>query len=135
MPDCVSLVQYRTCSGIIRFFHSGTRLTRCRTVCHSSILAFLYICTWTLTWACSIDMDIDIDMNMQYGHGHGHAAWTWTYSMGVCAILLQLYTSTECLKRAYTSPRSFLRICYLRKIMVLIIIYNFYVNSFYLKLI
>jgi hypothetical protein len=29
---------------------------------------------------------------------------------GVCAILLQLYTSMECLKRLYTSPGPFLEI-------------------------
>jgi hypothetical protein len=27
MPDCVSLVRYRTCSGIVSFFQSGTGLT------------------------------------------------------------------------------------------------------------
>ncbi len=37
MPDCVSLVRYRTCSGIVSFFQSGTGLTGCRRVRHSSI--------------------------------------------------------------------------------------------------
>jgi hypothetical protein len=37
MPDCVSLVRYRACSGIISFFQSGTGLTKCRTVRHSGI--------------------------------------------------------------------------------------------------
>ncbi len=52
------------------------------------------------------------------------------YYFGVCAILLRLYTSTERLKRAYTSPRPFLGTCYFRQITVLIIIYIFYVYSF-----
>ncbi len=72
MPDCVTLVRYRTCSGIISFFQSGTGLTGCQ---RSGIPAFLYICTWTLTWTCSIDMDMQ--------HGHGHALWIWTCSMGM----------------------------------------------------
>ncbi len=38
----------------------------------------------------------------------------FTASPGVCAILLRLYTSTERLKRLYTSPGSLLKICYLR---------------------
>ncbi len=33
---------------------------------------FLYICTWTLTWTCSIDMDMH--------YGHGNAARPWTHS-------------------------------------------------------
>jgi hypothetical protein len=33
---------------------------------------------------------------------------SYACSTGVCAILLRLYTSTEHLKRAYTSPRPFL---------------------------
>ncbi len=49
MPDCVSLVRYRTCSVILRFFQSGTGLTRCRTVRHSGISTYMY-------------MDIDMDM-------------------------------------------------------------------------
>jgi hypothetical protein len=53
---------------------------------------------------------------------------------GVCAILLRLYTSTERLKRLYTSPGSLLEIFYIISVIVLIIIYNFYFNSFYLKL-
>jgi hypothetical protein len=72
MPDHVSLVQYRICSGIISFFHSCTGLTGCRTVWHSG---FLSICTWKLTLTSSIDID------MQHGHGHGHAVWTSTCSM------------------------------------------------------
>ncbi len=52
---------------------------------------------------------------------------------GVCAILLRLYTSAERLKRLYTSPGSLLEICYLKEVIVLIIIYNFNVNSFSLK--
>ncbi len=52
---------------------------------------------------------------------------------GACAILLRLYTSTERLKRLYTSSESLLETCYLEEVIVLIIIYNFYVNSFPLK--
>ncbi len=33
---------------------------------------------------------------------------------GVCAILLRLYTSTECLKRFYTSPGPILEIYYFK---------------------
>jgi hypothetical protein len=73
MPDCVGLVQYRTCSGIVSFFHSGTGLTGCRTVRHLYIYTYTYICI------CSMNMDRDRDMDMQ--HGHGHAAWTRTFSM------------------------------------------------------
>jgi hypothetical protein len=68
MPDCVSLVRYRTFSAVVSFFQSGTGLTGCWTVRHSSISIYVY-------------MDIDIDMDMQ--HGHGHALWTWTCSMGM----------------------------------------------------
>jgi hypothetical protein len=38
MPDCLSLVRYRICSGIVSFFQSGTGLTGCRTVRLSGIL-------------------------------------------------------------------------------------------------
>jgi hypothetical protein len=54
--------------------------------------------------------------------------------LGVCAILLRLYTSTERLKRFYTSPGPLPEKDYFTKIMILIIIYNFYVYGFYLKL-
>jgi hypothetical protein len=57
-----------------------------------------------------------------------------SHSLGVCAILLRLYTSTERLKRVYRSPEPLLDIDYFTYVMVLIIIYNFYVYSFYLKL-
>jgi hypothetical protein len=40
MPDCISLVRYRTVSGTVSFFHSGTGLTGCWTVRHSGILKF-----------------------------------------------------------------------------------------------
>jgi hypothetical protein len=40
IPDCISLVRYRTGSGTVSFFHSGTGLTGCRTVRHSSIFKF-----------------------------------------------------------------------------------------------
>jgi hypothetical protein len=42
MPDCVSLVQYRTCSGIVTFFQSGTGLTGCRTLWHSGISIYVH---------------------------------------------------------------------------------------------
>jgi hypothetical protein len=51
MPDCVSLVRYRTCSGIVSFFQSGTELTGCWTVRHSGM---------------SIFFNMDIDMGMQH---------------------------------------------------------------------
>jgi hypothetical protein len=51
ITDCVSLVRYRTCSGIVSFFQSGTGLTGCQTVRHSGI---------------SIYMNMDIDMGMQH---------------------------------------------------------------------
>jgi hypothetical protein len=51
IPDCVSLVWYRTCSGIVSFFQSGTGLTGCRTVRHSGI---------------SIYMNMEFDMGMQH---------------------------------------------------------------------
>jgi hypothetical protein len=38
MPDCLSLVRYRTGSGTVSLFHSG--LTGCRTVWYSAILKF-----------------------------------------------------------------------------------------------
>ncbi len=53
MPDCVSLVRYRTCSGIVSFFQSGTGLTGCWTVWHSGISIYLNI-------------DIDIGMGKQH---------------------------------------------------------------------
>jgi hypothetical protein len=43
MPDCVSLVWYCTCFGIVSIFHSGTRLTGCRTVRHFYIYMYIYI--------------------------------------------------------------------------------------------
>ncbi len=49
MPDCVSLVWYQTCSGIVNFLHSGTGLTGCRTFQHSNISIYMY-------------MDIGMDM-------------------------------------------------------------------------
>ncbi len=52
---------------------------------------------------------------------------------GVVAILLRLCISMGRLKSVYTSPGPILDICYFRKIIFLIIIYNFYLNSFYLK--
>jgi hypothetical protein len=48
-PDYVNIVRYRTCSGIVSFFQSGTGLTGRRTVRHSGI---------------TIDMYMDIDMGM-----------------------------------------------------------------------
>jgi hypothetical protein len=70
MPDCVSLVRYRTCPGIVSSVHSGTGLTECRTVRHFYIQ---YICT------CSMRMYTDMQ------HEHKHAAWTqpWTTDMGM----------------------------------------------------
>jgi hypothetical protein len=39
MPDCVALLRYRTDSGIVSFFQSGTRLTGCRRVRYSDSMA------------------------------------------------------------------------------------------------
>ncbi len=47
--DCVTLIRYRTCSGIVSFFQSGTGLTGCQTTRHSGISTYMY-------------MDIDMDM-------------------------------------------------------------------------
>ncbi len=82
MSDCVRLVRYRTCSGIVSFFQSDTGLTGCRTVRHSGISIYS-IYTWTLTWACSIDMDMTCSMDMDMQYGHGHAAWTCTRNMAL----------------------------------------------------
>jgi hypothetical protein len=68
MPDCVRLVRYWTCSGIVSFFQSDTVLTGCHTVWQSGI---------------SIHMYMDIDMVME--HGHGHAVWT-------CSMDMDMYT-------------------------------------------
>jgi hypothetical protein len=68
MPDCVGLVWYRTCSSIVSFFHSGTRLTGCRTVRH-------------LYTVYTMDMDSSLDTDMQNGHGHGHTAWAYSMDM------------------------------------------------------
>ncbi len=71
MPDCVSLVWYRTCSSIVSFFQSGTGLTTCQTVQHFYIyVPWLWHEHAALTWTCNMDMDLQ--------YGHGHAAWTWT---------------------------------------------------------
>ncbi len=76
MPDCVSLVRYWTCSGIVSFFQSGTRLTGCRTVWHSGISIYVRGYwhrhgAWTRT--CSMDMAMQ--------HGHGYTARLWSCSM------------------------------------------------------
>jgi hypothetical protein len=86
MPDCVSLVWYRTCSGIVSFFQSGTILTGCWTVWHSGLSIYMYM---------------DIDMDMQ--HGHGHALWTSTCSMGMC---------TSCLACFHTFLYKYMLPCY-----------------------
>jgi hypothetical protein len=44
MPDCVSLVRYRTGFGIVSFFQSGTGLTGCPTVRQSGIsIQYIYV--------------------------------------------------------------------------------------------
>ncbi len=51
-----------------------------------------------------------------------------------CAILLWLYTFTEHLKPVYTSLKAIFKKAYLfRKNMCLIIVYNFYIKSLFLK--
>ncbi len=42
MPDCVSLVRYWTCSGIVSFFQSNTGLTGRRMVRHSGISIYVH---------------------------------------------------------------------------------------------
>jgi hypothetical protein len=85
MPDCVSLLRYRTCPGIVSSVHSGTGLTDAG---QSGIPAFLYTV-------------YIMDMDMQCGHGHAtriwsctmdllmqhglvNAAWIWTVDMHGC---------------------------------------------------
>jgi hypothetical protein len=77
MPDCVSLVRCRTCSGIVSFFS-----VRYRTDWMPDSPAFRHFYVYVhehwhghaaLTWTCNMDMD------MQYGH----AAWTCTRSMAL----------------------------------------------------
>jgi hypothetical protein len=82
MPDCVGLVRYRACSGIVIFFQSGTGLFGCRTVRHSGIYthehehAHEHALVHALTpMMCGINMDRNMDVQ------HGHEAWTWTCTM------------------------------------------------------
>ncbi len=81
MPDCVSLVRYRACSGIVSFFQNGTG-NRTDWMPDGPAFRHFYIYVhghWhghaALTWTCNMDMD------MQYAHGHGHAARLWSNSM------------------------------------------------------
>jgi hypothetical protein len=39
MPDCVALFRYRTSSGIVNHFQSGTGLIGCRMVRHSGVIS------------------------------------------------------------------------------------------------
>jgi hypothetical protein len=85
MPDCDSLVRYRTCPGIVNSIHSGTGLTKCWTVRHFCIYVHAHrhaTCNINMqhgqshgpkTWVCSLDTDMQ--------NGHGHAAFTLTCSM------------------------------------------------------
>ncbi len=50
MPTYGWLVWYRTCSGIVSFFHSGIGLTGCRTVQHNCIYIYTYTYTYTYTY-------------------------------------------------------------------------------------
>ncbi len=78
MRDCVSLVQYWTCPGIVGSVLSGTGLIGCRTVRHSGI--YTHVHEHALAHAhtpmmCGMNMDQNMDVQ------RGHEAWTWTYTM------------------------------------------------------
>jgi hypothetical protein len=78
MPYCVSLVRYRTCSGIVSFFQSGTGLFGCRTVRHSDIYTHEHahaLAHAKTPMMCGMNMDRNMDVQ------HGHEAWTWTCTM------------------------------------------------------
>jgi hypothetical protein len=82
MPDCVSLVRYRTCPGIVSSVHSGTGLIGCRTVRHSSIYTHAHENEHALAHAhahtpmmCGMNMDKNMDVQ------RGHEAWTLTHTM------------------------------------------------------
>jgi hypothetical protein len=73
MPDCVSLVRYGTCPGIVSSVHSGTGLTECRTDWHF----YIYVhAARTCTQTCN--------MNINMQHGLVNAAWIWTVDMHGC---------------------------------------------------
>jgi hypothetical protein len=85
MPDCVSLVRYRTCSGNVSFFQSGTGLFGCRTVRHSGIYTHKQehahehaLANAHKPMMCGMNMDRNMDVQHGHEHGHGHAPGTWT---------------------------------------------------------
>ncbi len=76
LPDCLGLIRYRTCPGIVSFFYSGTGLIGCRTVRHSGIYTHEHALAHAHTpMMCSMNMDRIMDVQ------HGHEAWTWTCTM------------------------------------------------------
>ncbi len=84
MPDCLGLVWYRTCSGIVSFFYSGTGLFGCRTVGHSNIYTHEHAHEHAHKHALAqahtpmmCGMNTDRNMDVQ----HGYEAWTWTCTM------------------------------------------------------
>jgi hypothetical protein len=75
MLDYVSLVRYRTRSGIVSFFQFGTGLTGCRTVRHSGIYthehAHKHAHEHALAHAHTPMMcGMNKDRNMDVQHGH-----------------------------------------------------------------
>jgi hypothetical protein len=73
MPDCLALIRYRNCPGIVGFFYFGTGLIGCRTVQH------LYIQTRTRTPPRTRTHTYDVWH--EHGQKHGCSAWTWTYTI------------------------------------------------------
>jgi hypothetical protein len=74
LPDCVSLVRYRTCSGIVSSVHSNTGLIGCWTVQHSGIYthAHKHLLAHAHTpMMCGMNMDVQ----------RWHEAWIWTCTM------------------------------------------------------
>jgi hypothetical protein len=77
MPDCLALVRYRNCPGIVSFFYSGTGLIGCWTVRHSGIYTHEHAHEHALAhahtpmmWGMKMDRNMDVQ--------HGHETWTWT---------------------------------------------------------
>jgi hypothetical protein len=88
MPDYVALFRYRTGSGIVSFIHSGTVLTRCRTVRHSgshkwaallvSFFLFMFFVHEQITGS-----GIKYFKNRCSGHGSGRIL-TFLVGSGIC---------------------------------------------------
>jgi hypothetical protein len=75
----------------------------------------LNYCSLFWSWKCFLGVTILLISNINKSINIILAffcSWTSTENPGVCAILLRLCTSTEHLKRVYTSPGPFMKICY-----------------------